>query len=119
MNGKTVRRWALSLMVGACAALVCGAKAPVWEEVDTAPGPVAAQVLELPQGGAEQPSVQVAVADGSVYVWTARPVTLKLFSILGQLVTQKEVGAGLHRLTLSSRGIYILRAGALTRRIAL
>lgn len=97
--------------------LVCGAKPPVWEEVDSA-SPAVVQVLEASSQEAQSP-FQVVVVEGAVYIWTSRPVSVKLFSILGQLVAQKDLQPGLHRLSLSSRGIYVLRAGSITRRVAL
>lgn len=57
--------------------------------------------------------------DGYIYISAQRPVTVKIFSILGQLISQESVPAGTYRLHLASRGIYILKAGALTRRITL
>jgi hypothetical protein len=44
---------------------------------------------------------------------------VKLFSILGQQIHQDTVPAGLHRLKLNSKGIFILRAGSLTKRVTL
>ena len=54
-----------------------------------------------------------------IYLWSDKPVTVKLFSILGQLISQETVKPGLHRIRLASRGIYILRAGTTTRRITI
>lgn len=62
---------------------------------------------------------EVWVKDGYIYISSQRPVTVKIFSILGQQISQESVPAGTYRLHLASRGIYILRAGALTRRITL
>lgn len=62
---------------------------------------------------------EVWVKDGYIYISAQRPVTVKIFSILGQQISQESVPAGTYRLHLASRGIYILRAGTLTRRITL
>ena len=48
-----------------------------------------------------------------------RPTTVKVFSILGQLITQKQIAAGKVRLHMDTRGIFILKAGGATRRINL
>lgn len=85
---------------------------PAWEEV-TAPMPAIAQSMEM------EADTEVIVRDGYIYLWCERPVTVKLFSILGQLISQETVKPGLHRIRLASRGIYILRAGSTTRRITL
>ena len=59
------------------------------------------------------------VRDGYIYIWSQRPVVVKLFSILGQQILQETIPAGIHRLRMTSKGIYILRAGSITRRITL
>ena len=57
--------------------------------------------------------------DDYIYIHSDKPITVKLFSILGQLISQETVKAGTHRIHLKSRGIYILRAGTATRRITI
>ena len=98
---------AAAMMLPATAATV-----PMWEEV-TAPVPAVAQTLD------REAETEVIVRDGYIYLWSENPVTVKIFSILGQLITQETVKPGLHRIHLASRGIYILRAGTTTRRITL
>jgi len=85
---------------------------PAWEEV-SAPAPATTQTMEM------DADTQIAVADGYIYLWTEKPVTVKLFSILGQLISQETIKPGLHRIHLNSRGIYIVRAGTATRRVTL
>lgn len=62
---------------------------------------------------------EVTVKDGYVYVTTSKPVTVKIFSILGQLISQKTLQPGTTRTRITARGIYILKAGTLTRRITI
>lgn len=61
--------------------------------------------------------LDIVVRDGYVYVTTSKPVTVKIFSILGQLISQKEIKPGTSRTRMTSRGIYILKVGSVTRRI--
>lgn len=61
--------------------------------------------------------VEVSVKDGYIYVDTSKPVTVKLMSILGQLVSQHNLPAGVSRIKMSARGIYILKAGDFTKRV--
>ncbi|MBD5214191.1 MAG: T9SS type A sorting domain-containing protein [Bacteroidales bacterium] len=63
--------------------------------------------------------LEITVKDGYVYVTTSRPVTVKIFSILGQLISQKTIPAGTWRTHIASRGIYILKAGTQTKRITI
>ena len=93
----------------------CGftaSSAPVWEEV-TAPIPQIAQTVD------SDPDTEIAVHEGYIYIRSDKPVTVKLFSILGQQISQETVKAGTHRIRIHSRGIYILRVGTTTRRITI
>ncbi len=108
-----MRRLLATLIVTMVVAMAsAAAAAPVWEEV-TSPHAAITQTLEM------DADTQIAVSDGYIYLWTEKPVTVKLFSILGQLISQETVKPGLHRMRMASRGIYILRAGTTTRRITI
>lgn len=80
---------------------------PRWETVDT----VVASLSDE--------RIDIAVRDNYIYVFTPRPVTAKLFTILGQPVTQAQLPAGTSRLRIDARGIYILKVGSITRRITI
>lgn len=99
-------------MCFALTAISMAANTPTWEEI-AAPAPPTSQIMEM------DADTQIAVADGYIYIWAEKPVTVKLFSILGQLITHDTLKPGLHRIKLSSRGIYIVRAGTSTRRVTL
>lgn len=59
----------------------------------------------------------LSVHDGYVFITTSKPLNVKIFSILGQLISSTRVSPGTTRLKLPARGIYILKAGDITRRI--
>lgn len=63
--------------------------------------------------------VDVSVHDGYIYISTRRPVNVKIFTILGQLVSQASVPAGTSRFKVAARGIYILKAGSATIKITI
>lgn len=63
--------------------------------------------------------MELTVRDGTVTLILSRPTQVKVLTILGQPVSQETLPAGIHRLKLKSRGIYILRVGQATRRITL
>ncbi len=89
-------------------------KTPVWEivaEQDSTPR------NEGEEGASDK--IDVETRDGIVYISTTQPTTIKVYTILGQLITSKSVGSGTVRLTLGVRGVYILKAGTATRRINL
>lgn len=105
----------IPLIVFCVTAITAAVAANSWEATDkTMP---AAERAVAERTDADTP--EVWVKDGYIYISTQRPVTVKIFSILGQQISQEPVPAGTYRLHLASRGIYILRAGTLTRRITL
>lgn len=61
--------------------------------------------------------MDIAVRDGVVTLTLSRPTQVRVLTILGQPLSQETLQAGVHRLRLSARGIYILRVGSVTRRI--
>lgn len=63
--------------------------------------------------------MEVEVVDGKLYISLEEPAKVQIFSILGQLITERRLKAGTTRLTLSQRGVYILKSGSTTRRINL
>lgn len=108
----------------AVALMVCGyaeaqvpaaapSRKPTWEVLvvsDPVTGPDAPAV----------PDLRASVRDGGIVLISCdRPVCVKVYSILGQLITQKQMQAGTVRLNMDARGIYILKADNATRRISL
>ena len=57
------------------------ANSPQWEEV-TAPTPAVTKDM------GQETETEIVVRDGYIYLWSDKPVTVKLFSILGQLISQ-------------------------------
>lgn len=102
----------ISLIMILSAAMHAVGQSLSWEEVN-APAPSVSQMFDPEQ------QTEIIVRDGEIFVRTSCKVTVKVFSILGQLISQKELSPGLHRMKFNSRGVYILRAGTLTRRITL
>lgn len=61
----------------------------------------------------------ITVKDGYIYITAHKPVAVKVFSILGQLISQETIPAGTSRLRISTRGIYILKIGTQTKRVTI
>ena len=89
--------------------------------VDTAaaPGPPRWETVDTVVESLSDDRVDITVRDHYIYVFSPRPVTAKLFTILGQPVTQAHLPSGTSRLRIDARGIYILKVGSLTRRITI
>ncbi len=90
------------------------AASPKWESVFV-PG----RSTAVTERTADSDTVEVSVSDGYIYVSCTRPTNVKVFTILGQLISQETLRAGSHRLHMASRGIYILKAADITRRITI
>jgi len=99
------------------------AVAPVlWEEI--APERAASVGMSQPSSqnnsGDDSSGVELTVAsNGTVYLSLPRTMTVEVFTILGQPISRENLKAGIYRLKLRSRGIYILRVGSITRRITI
>jgi len=63
--------------------------------------------------------VDVIVRDGYIYLACRRETPVKVFTILGQLISSQTLPAGIHRLRMSAKGIYILKTDNATRRVTL
>lgn len=59
----------------------------------------------------------VTTKDGYIYIYSVRRVSIQIYTILGQLIVRQDVQSGTTRIKAPSRGVYILRAGSITRRI--
>ena len=78
-------------------AMTASSAAPRWESVDT---PVEMEVIS-DQKSDDDASVEMAVKEGYVYIGSSRPVTVKVFTILGQLIGRHPPVAHDH-----PRGVY-------------
>lgn len=92
------------------------AKAPVWEVVDAADND-GAQVPMAEDSASGR--LDVSVRDSYIYITVDRPIKIEVFTILGQLVTSKAIAPGTVRLSLGTRGIYIIKGAGSTRRVNL
>lgn len=105
-----IRRLFITLLVAVGVVLTSMASSP-WEEVRT--------VVPGMERVDSEAAVDIAVRDNYVYVSCSRPVTVKVFTILGQLISQETLQPGIRRLRISAKGIYILKIGGITRRITI
>lgn len=104
-----IKRLSIVLIILMSMPIFLSATTPQWEEL-----PRQADV-EL----VEQDDIEIKAQDGYVYITTTRPVTVKIYTILGQLVSSEDIPEGTYRKKISSRGIYILKVGSMTRRISI
>lgn len=63
--------------------------------------------------------IEVRTSSGAIIISTSRPAQVKVFSILGQLVSQDTIPAGVSQLTLNTHGLFIVKIGDMTCKVAL
>ncbi|MDE6489842.1 MAG: hypothetical protein K2L49_01625 [Muribaculaceae bacterium] len=82
-----------------------------WERTDTLP--------DIPVENVESETAAIGGRDGCIYLQIQRKTEVTVFTILGHTVIRQQLAPGFYRLPVSSRGIYIVKIGASTRRIVL
>lgn len=68
---------------------------------------------------AKEADVEVKAARGIVIVTANKPVKIEIFTILGQLVSSDTLPAGTSQMQITAHGIYIVKIGELTVKVAL
>ncbi|MDY3933779.1 MAG: T9SS type A sorting domain-containing protein [Muribaculaceae bacterium] len=63
--------------------------------------------------------IEIFVFDGVVCVRTPHRIQVRVFTILGQLVSQSYLNPGQSELKIASRGIYIIKIGNITQKVAI
>lgn len=107
--GKYVRYISVALLL-CCGTGAAVCAAPQWEVVNATSDE--SYVSAAPE------RLETTVRGGYLYVTTNRPVNIRLFTILGQLVSSRSLPAGTSRIRLATRGMYILKSENTARRIS-
>lgn len=63
--------------------------------------------------------IEVSTLSGTIMISTTRSVQVKVFSILGQLVSSETIPPGVSQLHLNTHGLFIVKIGDLTCKVAL
>lgn len=63
--------------------------------------------------------VEIFGSSGVITIRTTRKVQVRVFTILGQVVSVATLNPGTSELKVGSRGIYIVKIGNLTQKVAL
>lgn len=67
----------------------------------------------------KEPEIEILTAQSTVIVNTSRPVKIQIFTILGRLVSSETLPSGVSQLTINAHGVYIVKVGELTCKIAI
>ncbi|MDD5818002.1 MAG: T9SS type A sorting domain-containing protein [bacterium] len=68
---------------------------------------------------AQTDGVEIFGKDGVITIRTQRRVTVRVFTILGQLVSQSTLNVGSYELKVGLRGVFIVKIGNITQKVAL
>jgi len=63
--------------------------------------------------------IKVYSQSGNLIIQTPEKTTVKVLSILGQTISQATVNPGIYELPIGTHGIYIVKIGAFTIRVAI
>lgn len=63
--------------------------------------------------------VEIYGKDGVITIRTQRRISVRVFTILGQLVSQATLNSGCSELRVGARGIFIVKIGNITQKVAL
>lgn len=67
----------------------------------------------------KEPEIEILTSQSTVIVNTSKPVKIQIFTILGRLVSSETLPAGISQLSINSHGVYIVKVGELTCKIAI
>lgn len=68
---------------------------------------------------ASDSDTEIRTAKGVVVVVASRPVQVKIYTILGQLVSRETLPQGISQISIAPHGVYIIKTGDLTCKVAL
>ncbi|MDE7381663.1 MAG: T9SS type A sorting domain-containing protein [Muribaculaceae bacterium] len=68
---------------------------------------------------ANNSDIEIKTARGVIIVTTNHPSQIKVFTILGQLVSSENLPTGTFQFSVPAHGVYIIKAGDLTCKAAL
>ena len=63
--------------------------------------------------------IEIYGSNGTITIVTPKKITVRVYTILGQMVSQATLQAGTSELRLNSRGIYLVRIGNITQKVAI
>lgn len=63
--------------------------------------------------------VEIYGSNGTITIVTPKRINVRVYTILGQMVSQATLQPGTSELRLGSRGIFLVRIGNLTQKVAI
>ncbi len=63
--------------------------------------------------------IEIYGRNGTITIVTPKRISVRVYTILGQVVSQATLQPGTSELRLGSRGIYLVRIGNMTQKVAI
>ena len=63
--------------------------------------------------------IEIYGSNGTITIVTPKRITVRVYTILGQMVSRATLQPGTSELRLGSRGIFLVRIGNLTQKVAI
>ncbi len=108
---KLVKRLSLVIMFAAGLTFGSFAAPKYWE-------PVRAEHVNAAKSVMRDVEFEIRTASGQVIVQSNHTVQIKVFTILGRLINNETLPAGSYRFQLPAHGVYIVKIGDQTCKIA-
>lgn len=115
MPAQQIRKFAVALLAALALTLAISSEAfaapSKWETLKS-------ERTEL-KTVAKDSEVEIRAAKGVITISSSKPVSVKVYTILGQLISKENLPAGISQLSVQAHGVYIIRIGDLTCKVAL
>ena len=63
--------------------------------------------------------IEIYGRNGTITIYTPKRINVRVYTILGQIISQATLQPGTSELRLGTRGIYLVRIGNLTQKVAI
>ncbi len=67
---------------------------------------------------ARDADIEIKVANGLLIINSSHPAQVKIFTILGRLVSNESIPAGKSQMIMPAHGVYIVKVGDMTCKVA-
>lgn len=67
----------------------------------------------------KEQDLEIKTAPSCIIISSQAPVHIKVFTILGRLVSSETLPAGVSQLSVGAHGVYIIKVGELTCKVAI
>ncbi|MBD5189042.1 MAG: T9SS type A sorting domain-containing protein [Bacteroidales bacterium] len=107
---KLIKKYLLILIVALITAAPAAAASNKWETLKTERADAKTVVKET--------ELEIKTASSTIIVTSNHNVQIKIFTILGRLLNSETLPPGTNQLTLPAHGVYIVKIGNITCKVA-